>query len=322
MSEIDTPTFHAGIFMSDCDMIAPVIVPGPQGMQTTGDFFRAHQQARDVFFPWAATAGIGQYSLRGASASLLTKIIDDVRLPTGAELVHSRDYDGEQLGGDRKLVRTIMLSRVVKGDRPKDLYGLVEDLDLATVSGTELVPQHYEFFHATNEGDVYQHPLMRDLNTYSPEEMVLLGKISYGESPEVMGFWPDGGKERIDYAPAISAEFRHAWALDHAMKRTENYDHILTQVERVMAARLFKLPESQEIRALMLEDPMVGCSAGVCSNCYHPVAFCNNACPSETGGCGYDFGSLVGPSIDVWETLSKPDKEKWGYSHCREARDW
>ena len=82
------------------------------------------------------------------------------------------------------------------------------------------------------------------------------------------------------------------------------YD-IVTVEERLNNGRVFLLDNG--FYAAQIRDPKRGCSAGICSNCWEPVAFCNNICAV----CDYTF---VGPfegmvSLDEWTALDLEGKQ-------------
>jgi len=357
MDAIDAHTFNVGIFMSLGDILAPVYVDVERAesqslLRILNE--KHHILADKTFFPWAAIAGVGQYSLRGTPRGFLAKRFCQVRNASLDEMSADAEYWGDQVlgpfdseagpewdenqrfdyrnhrvvySGPQRLVRTVFATRTFTGEIPEDLTELREAIDtLQFPYECELVPQDYTLFHAEN-GVVSQEAL-KDPRIHNPESMrpyctVQHERVVNGHGPTDY-LWATAaseGAERTDFSEAVAKDFWQAWAVEQAFDRMELQDHSLSEDERIAQARLFRMPEGA-VRSLMLKDPFVGISAGACSNCYHPVAFCDNSCKPEEGGCGYAFGSVTGPKLDVWENMDLPLRLRDGFEYCSNPRNW
>jgi len=180
---------------------------------------------------YAGPAGIAQYSLRRKEpAGVLGRMIVEFRNANQLEMVEDFEKFGGQViqpgdgadpeefkgnsvfrvsdtdhyyVGPPRIERMIFVSRVFPGEVPTDVRGLVKEVDEAFVvpEGNELmIPQCYQFLHATNGGMKYG--VFEGAEKYDPRELTEYGFVMIED--DQMTYFPGGDRgSSIDFTEAL-----------------------------------------------------------------------------------------------------------------------
>ncbi|MDP7646716.1 MAG: hypothetical protein QGH82_01390 [Candidatus Woesearchaeota archaeon] len=234
--EIDLGAFQVGI-CTGRNTVSPVMVssPDPCDPQTALDYHENISQGIQSWASWAVVAGIAQYAARHETEmNLLGLPVVFYRTPTFDEVHLDRQELGGQVeaiqeedspewrvaagpcegaiySGPERVEGVVVSSYAFSGPVPEDMGDSFSQLEEVTESGEMLVPQTYQFFHASPDGEVHYLAFAKPEN-FNWEERRYHGKL------EVKGselFWRPGESIDQPLEERHSTDFSTAWYIEH-----------------------------------------------------------------------------------------------------------
>lgn len=226
--ERDIHSFQAGIFAFGADILVPVgIVARSHRFQPLQDFFAEMERHPEVWSAYAGPAGVGQYSLTHGPAGVLSRVNVYFRNPTQEEAAVDYMHFGEQVMGSKlselgagrvarasfrsmgdwweyagpeRIEKSVFVTRVFSGAMPSDVSDIVREVDAKSGTGDMIVPQGYQFMHAT-DGRILYGAFARAEDFY-PDKLTVFGSVEI-KGREMTYFPGEDRSHPIDFSLAL-----------------------------------------------------------------------------------------------------------------------
>lgn len=222
--EIDPLTFQAGIWMTEANLVSPVIVEAEeQYFQPLSQFFKEIEKTRGIFLGYGLVGGIAQYSVENQSAvGLLFRQDMHFRHTTQDEREHDVEWFGEQVApyplddeevtskmredhpctvelfgkpwiytGPERLISDNYTCRVFPGTEPDNIAELVKEIDGAVIPKDQSAFQRYILF--VSDKGVLRQVAFGKPEEYSPAESSDFGVVEI-RNDQLM-FYPGGNRQ-------------------------------------------------------------------------------------------------------------------------------
>ncbi|MDD5193042.1 MAG: hypothetical protein PHF67_00490 [Candidatus Nanoarchaeia archaeon] len=233
--ELDLGAFQAGIFFSRASTLSPVAIYEEMEFQSLRWLLDKKNSELQQYVSCAGVAGVAQYSLlRGTPAGVLARHDVHLRNPTLGEMqADSREWGDQVLGpivaeaseadrrqyanapqfsvlgtpvyysGPARIVKHVFTSRVFQGEIPGDITGLFGEVDSLATMGDTIVPQGYQFLHATD--GVIKYWAGEKLEDFDTSRMRTFGTVELGKNR--MTFYAGETRDHpIDFSSNIYRE--------------------------------------------------------------------------------------------------------------------
>ena len=232
--ETDPLTLISGIFISGADTLSPVAIYPEIYPQSLEEACNATKNHPSQWMSCAAIAGIAQYSLKHSPAGVLARWDIHFRHPDDYEMREDVQNFGNQVIGDKisgvpddekekfknnaifypfddkeafyftgppRVRKSVFLTRVFPGELPESLDDFVGQIKLAQDSDKSnpmVIPQCYQFLHATDGKLVYSPFALEKTNEYNPDNLKPYGHVEIANGE--MNYFPPGKENHpIDF---------------------------------------------------------------------------------------------------------------------------
>jgi hypothetical protein len=226
--ELDLEAFHAGIFVSDADLLSPVKVHGERRPHHLSEIGKSIKNAMTRWASYGGVAGIAQYSLRSPDTILLLGRADvQYRISSREEIQMDVQEFGEQVmrdvkqgddptafipirgysdisyNGPMRMMRLLMMTRVRRAPENFDISQLIAELGapLAEDHGIDkrIVTEGYHLFSASH-GDLH-YQAFAGADKFDPANTKLFGRIEEGDGK--LTWYQHGAASGVDFTPLL-----------------------------------------------------------------------------------------------------------------------